>query len=102
MSAASRTAICSSSSTRDTGTSSPIRRLRSGRLLLLVYTVDGGGKRSYPAVSISQDRGRTWSSAHPIAEKSGKTLDETDVIQRKDGSLLAVMRQVMCSAESRD
>jgi len=83
-------------------TSSPIRRLRSGRLLLIVYTVDGGGKRSYPAVCLSDDKGRSWSSVHPIAEKSGKTLDETDIFQRKDGSLLAVMRQVMCSAESRD
>ncbi len=83
-------------------TSTPIRRLRSGRLLLLIYTVDGGGKRSYPAACISDNRGRTWSSAHPIAEKSGKTLDETDILERKDGSLLAVMRQVMCSSESRD
>jgi sialidase-1 len=83
-------------------TSSPIRRLRSGRLLLCVYTVDGGGKRSYPAVCISKDRGRSWSSPHPIALKSGKTLDETDVIERPDGSLLAVMREVMCAAESHD
>ena len=83
-------------------TSSPIRRLRSGRLLLIVYNVDGGGKRSFPAVALSDDRGRTWSSAHPIAQKSGMTLDETDIFQRRDGSLLAVMRQVMCSAESRD
>jgi len=83
-------------------TSSPIRRLRSGRLLLPIYTVDGGGKRSYSGVTISNDRGRTWSSAHPIAEKSGKTLDETDIFERKDGTLLAVMREVMCAAESRD
>jgi Neuraminidase (sialidase) len=83
-------------------TSSPIRRLRSGRLLLPIYTVDGGGRRSYSAVTISNDRGKTWSSAHPIAEKSGKTLDETDIFERKDGTLLAVMREVMCAAESHD
>ncbi|HLJ56726.1 MAG TPA: sialidase family protein [Chthonomonadaceae bacterium] len=83
-------------------TSSPIRRLRSGRLLLIVYNVDGGGKRSYPAVCVSDDRGRNWSSPHPIAENSGKTLDETDIFERRDGTLLAVMRQVMCSSESRD
>ena len=84
-------------------TSSPIRRLRSGRLLLPIYTVDGvGGKRSYPAVCLSNDRGRTWSSPHPIALKSGKTLDETDIFERKDGTLLAVMREVMCAAESHD
>jgi len=64
--------------------------------------VDGGGSRSYPAVCISNDRGRTWSAPHPIAEQSGKTLDETDIFERKDGTLVAVMRQVMCSAESHD
>ena len=83
-------------------TSTSIRRLRSGRLLLTIYTVDGGGKRSYPAVCLSDDRGRTWSSPHPIAQKSGKTLDETDIFERKDGTLLAVMREVMCASESHD
>jgi len=83
-------------------TSSPIRRLRSGRLLLPIYTVDGGGKRSYPAVCLSDDRGRTWSSPHPIAQRSGKTLDETDIFERRDGTLVAIMREVMCASESTD
>jgi len=83
-------------------TSTPIRRLRSGRLLLIVYTVDGGGSRSYPAVCLSDDRGRTWSAPHPIAERSGKRLDETDIFERRDGTLVAFMREVMCTAESHD
>ncbi|MEP6757206.1 MAG: sialidase family protein [Chthonomonadales bacterium] len=83
-------------------TSSPIRRLRSGRLLLPIYTVDGGGKRSFPAVCLSDNGGKSWSSAHPIAQSSGMTLDETDFFERMDGTILAVMRQVMCGAESKD
>lgn len=83
-------------------TSSPIRRLRSGRLVLPVYMVDGNGKRAFAAVCLSDDRGKTWSSPRPIGLKAGKVLDETDVFERKDGTLLAVLRQVMCGAESKD
>jgi len=83
-------------------TSSPVRRLRSGRLLLPVYTVDGNGKRFYPGISISNDRGHSWSSVHPIGQRAGKVLDETDLFERADGTVLAVMRQVMCGSESTD
>jgi sialidase-1 len=83
-------------------TSTAIRRLRSGRLVLPVYTVDGNGKRAYAAVSLSDDGGKTWSAPRPIGLKAGKTLDETDIFERKDGTLLAVMREVMCGAESKD
>lgn len=83
-------------------TSTPVRRLRSGRLVLPVYTVDGGGKRAYAAVCLSDDGGKTWSSPHPIGLDAGMTLDETDVYERRDGTLLAVMREVMCGAESHD
>ena len=71
-------------------------------MLLPVYTVDGNGKRSYAAVSLSDDKGKTWSAPHPIGLKAGKTLDETDIFERKDGTLLGVMREVMCGAESKD
>src|SRR5258708_21618444 len=84
-------------------TSSPIRRLRSGRLLLTVYTVDGvGGKRAFAGVCLSDDKGKTWSAPHPIGLKAGKTLDETDIYERDDGTILAVLREVMCRSESRD
>lgn len=83
-------------------TSTQIRRLRSGRLVLPVYTVDGGGKRAFAAVCLSDDNGKTWCSPRPIGLKAGRTLDETDVFERKDGTLLAVMREVMCGAESKD
>jgi sialidase-1 len=83
-------------------TSTQIRRLRSGRLVLPVYTVDGNGRRAFAAVSLSGDDGKTWGSPRAIGRKSGKVLDETDVYERKDGTLLAVMRQVMCGAESKD
>ncbi len=83
-------------------TSSAIRRLRSGRLLLPVYYAQAQEKRSFAAALLSEDRGKTWSSPHPIGLKAGLTLDETDFFQRKDGSVLAVMRQVMAGAVSQD
>lgn len=83
-------------------TSSPIRRLRSGRLLLPIYCAHPNDKRSFAAFSYSDDKGRTWSAPHPIGLKAGLTLDETDVYERKDGTLLAVMREVMATSESQD
>lgn len=83
-------------------TSTPIRRLRSGRLVMPVYTVDGSGKRAYAAVCLSDDNGRHWSNPHAIGLKAGKIIDETDVYERKDGTLLAVCREVMVGSESKD
>ena len=83
-------------------TSTPIRRLRSGRLVMPVYTVDGNGKRAYSAVILSDDKGKTWSSPHPIGLKAGRIIDETDIYERKDGTLLAVCREVMVGSESKD
>ncbi len=83
-------------------TSTPIRRLRSGRLVMPVYTVDGNGKRAYAAVILSDDKGRTWSSPHPIGLKAEKIIDETDIYERKDGTLLAVCREVMVGSVSKD
>lgn len=83
-------------------TSTPIRRLRSGRLVLLVYYAQSGEKRAFAGACLSDDNGKTWSSPHPIGLRAGKTLDETDIYERKDGTLLAVMREVMCGAESKD
>jgi len=82
-------------------TSSPIRRLRSGRLLLPVYTVDGAG-RKYAAVCVSDDRGKTWGVPRTIGLNAGKTIDETDLYERRDGTILAVSREVMTESESRD
>jgi hypothetical protein len=64
--------------------------------------VDGNGKRAFAAACLSDDKGRTWSAPHPIGLNAGKTLDETDVYEREDGTLLAIMREVMCGAVSQD
>ncbi len=82
-------------------TSTPIRRLRNRNLLLNVYTVDGS-QRKYAAVCISKDKGKTWSSPRPIGLNAGKTIDETDVYERKDGTIVAYSREVMTSSESKD
>ncbi len=83
--------------------SSPVRRLRKGRLLLPVYTVDGtGGARAYSAVCASDDGGRTWLAPVVVGLEPGLTLDETDLFERKDGTIFAMMREVMASAESKD
>lgn len=83
-------------------TSTPVRRLRSGRLLLPVYYANSGEKRSFAAICHSDDNGKTWSSPHPIGLTAALTLDETDVFERKDGTILAMMREVMASSESHD
>ncbi len=83
-------------------TSTAIRRLRSGRLLLPIYAVDGNNKRSYTALCISDDKGKNWSHPYRVAMQPGMTLDEMDFYERKDGTLLAVMREVMAGAESKD
>ena len=83
-------------------TSTPIRRLKSGRLLLAVYTVQPTEKRAFAAACLSDDNGRTWSSPHPIGLNSGKTIDETDFFERKDGTILAVSREVMVGSISKD
>jgi hypothetical protein len=64
--------------------------------------VDGNGKRAYAAVCLSDDNAKTWSSPRPIGLPAGKTIDETDIYERKDGTLLAVCREVMVGAESKD
>ena len=56
-------------------TSTPVRRLRSGRLLLPVYFAQDNEKRSFAAACLSNDQGKTWSSPRPIGLKAGKTLD---------------------------
>lgn len=83
-------------------TSTPARRLRSGRLLLPVYNDEGDGRRAYAGVCISDDNGHTWSTPRPIGMDAGKRVDETDVYERKDGTILAISRDGMYTCESRD
>ena len=83
-------------------TSTPVRRLRSGRLLLPVYYAQTDEKRSFAAVCLSDDNAQSWSAPRAIGLKAQQTLDETDLFERQDGTLLAIMRQVMAGAESKD
>lgn len=61
-------------------TSSPIRELRSGRLIA----------PHYRSISYSDDRGKSWVFREIDGPKRG--LTEADVIELTDGSLLAVHR----------
>lgn len=83
-------------------TSTPVRRLRPGRLLLPVYYAQTAEKRSFAAVCLSDDNGKTWSAPCPIGLKAERRLDEMDIFERQDGTLLAVMREVMAGSESKD
>ena len=70
--------------------SSPIRVLSTGRLILGLYRADDAFASG--SVVFSDDDGRTWSEV-VVIPNGGRRLDaETDVIERPDGSLLAVQR----------
>lgn len=80
--------------------STPVRILKSGRLILPLYNEVKG--KSWGAVGFSDDQGKTWSKAVDI-DNGGYKLDaETDVIELSDGTLYAAQRDKMCYAESRD
>ncbi|MCA9114513.1 MAG: exo-alpha-sialidase [Planctomycetaceae bacterium] len=80
--------------------SSPIRRLKDGRLILGLYHADP--KTAYGTVIYSDDHGDTWSDSVAI-DNGGIRLDaETDLIELKDGSLYAVLRAKACYSISRD
>ncbi|MCC6795331.1 MAG: exo-alpha-sialidase [Candidatus Hydrogenedentes bacterium] len=70
--------------------SAPIRELKNGNLVLGLYQDEGGD--AWGAVTISTDKGATWSRPYDIPN-GGLRLDaETDVIELKDGALYAAQR----------
>lgn len=71
--------------------SAPVRILSDGSLLLGLYYEDD--KRAFGATIKSYDKGKTWGDLAFIGRDSGVYLDaETDVIELKDGRLLAGLR----------
>lgn len=71
--------------------SAPVRELSDGTRLLGVYHEDGD--TAYGGVLRSTDQGKTWSAPIAMGQGSGVRLDaETDVIELKDGQILAALR----------
>jgi hypothetical protein len=70
--------------------SSPIRELADGRLALGLYKQDGTG--ACGAVTFSGDGGATWGAPVDIPTGGLSYEAETDLIERKDGSLFAALR----------
>lgn len=84
----------------EVGCSAPIRELSDGRLILGLYRETK--QSASGAVTISDDGGKTWSDVIDI-DNGGIRLDaETDIIERKDGTLYAAQRPHMCFAVSKD
>lgn len=71
--------------------SAPVRQLSDGTCLLPLYIQKDD--QAWGAVIHSQDAGRTWSGPVAIGQESGLFLPaETDIVEREDGSLLALLR----------
>lgn len=76
---------------RQWAVSAPVREFPDGTRLIGVYTEAKG--TAYGGVIRSTDQGKTWSEPIPIQPESGVRLDaETDVIQLRDGTILAALR----------
>lgn len=71
--------------------SAPVRELSDGTWLLGVYHEDGD--TAHGGVVRSTDHGKTWSAPIAIGRGGGVRLDaETDVVELKDGRILAALR----------
>ena len=71
--------------------SAPIRELADGKLIVGVYSEEGGD--AWGAASFSTDKGATWQPPADIPNGGIKLDAETDIITLKDGSLYAAQRQ---------
>ncbi len=82
--------------------SAPVREQPDGSLVLGLY-YEKREVGAWGAVTISEDRGLTWSEPITIGRESGHYHDaETDTCRLANGDLLAVMRSCMCYARSAD
>jgi Neuraminidase (sialidase) len=75
--------------------SAPVRQLKDGTCILGLYGKNKqDGKHSVGASARSTDRGKTWETPVAMENPPGVSLDaETDIIELKDGRLLAALRQ---------
>ena len=75
--------------------SAPVRQLKDGTCILGLYGSDKQeGKLSVGASARSGDRGKTWETPVAMENPPGVSLSaETDIIELKDGRLLAALRQ---------
>lgn len=73
--------------------SAPVRELKDGTLVQGLYTMDKETGHAWGGTIRSEDGGATWTGPAEIGAKAGLPLDaETDVIQLKDGRVLAALR----------
>jgi sialidase-1 len=73
------------------GVSAPVRPMPDGTLLMPIYREMPDPLRVWSLVIRSTDGGRTWSDPVPV-DADNDDNDEPDIVRRRDGSLLCVMR----------
>jgi hypothetical protein len=71
-----------------------IHVLSDGRYMVPAYGADDSGGRTKAIVAFSSDEGRTWGGRRSLAANHSVGFHEADIVRRKDGTFLAVVRSL--------
>jgi sialidase-1 len=77
---------------KDWFTSASVKQLSNGSLMQPVYTIVDKKNSTRIGFVYSNDMGATWSTVNKVGWENNFTVNETDVVVLKDGTLYAALR----------